>query len=62
MINVALYNEDLTALFPWSVVYIIASEQVIPKYPIYFSYLAIIGVTIIGFVASVIYFKNQDVQ
>jgi len=62
MINVALSNEDLTALFPWSAVYVIASEQVIPKYPIYLSYLAIVGVSVIGFVASIIYFKNQDVK
>lgn len=63
MLNIALFNEDLAVLFPWSSAYLIAADQV-GKYN-YSAGLALIIILITsaaGFIASTLYFKKQDIK
>lgn len=62
MINIALANDELAALFPWSAPQIIASGINISKYPLILSYISILIISVIGFAASMIYFKKQDIK
>ncbi|WP_442600580.1 ABC transporter permease [Paenibacillus sp. KN14-4R] len=62
MVNAAISNKDISALFPWTAVYNIATGGTIPDYPLAYSYLIVIAVSVIGFMASLIYFKKTDVH
>ncbi len=63
MINVALSNEDLAVLFPWSSPYLIASGKIVKyQYPESLALLLIVITFLLGFVASLIYFKKEDVK
>lgn len=62
MINIALANDDLAALFPWSASQIIASGTNISQYSSTLSYISVLSTSIIGFMASMIYFKKQDIK
>ncbi|WFD08914.1 ABC transporter permease [Tepidibacter hydrothermalis] len=61
MINIMLSNDELMALFPWTATYVIASHKSIPTYPVALSYLSVLIIGGIGFVASLLYFKGQDI-
>lgn len=61
MVNIAISNSEHRAIWPWAAIDVIASGTVIPEYSILVSYIAVIGTCVIGFVASIIYFKNKDV-
>lgn len=61
--NVALSNEDLGVLFPWSSPYLIASGKVYEySYPIEASLFILLLVSVLGVVFSFIYFKKQDIK
>ncbi len=61
--NVALANQDLAVLFPWTSPYLIASGDIAKyHYSIETALVIIFAVSFIGFFASFIYFKKQDVK
>lgn len=60
--NVALANREYKALNPWSAVQVIANHDVVPQYPLYYSYAAILLTAVIGFIATVVYFKKVDIH
>ncbi len=61
--NVALANEDLAALFPWSSPYLIASGDIEKlSYSVATAVIIIIVVFLVGIVASFAYFKKQDAK
>ncbi len=61
--NVALANEDLGVLFPWSSPYLIASRDIAKyNYLIETSLVIIVVVFFIGVFLSFVYFKKQDVK
>ncbi|WP_422486851.1 ABC transporter permease [Gudongella sp. DL1XJH-153] len=61
--NVALANEDLAVLFPWSAPYLIASGVIKElSYSIEAALVIVFVVFFIGIVASFVYFKRQDVK
>lgn len=62
MSNVALVNREYKALHPWSAVEVIAHHNVVPQYPLYYSYAAILLTSVIGLIATVVYFKKVDIH
>lgn len=59
--NVALANEDLAVLFPWSSPYLIASGDIAKfHYPTETALMIICLVFLLGVSASFVYFKKQD--
>lgn len=61
--NVALANEDLAVLFPWSSPYLIASGDIAQyNYSIEIALAIILAVFFTGIFASFTYFKKQDVK
>ena len=61
--NVALSNENLAALFPWSSVYLIAGGEINNlSYSIELSLLIILITFSIGVILSFYYFKRQDAK
>ena len=61
--NVALANEDLAVLFPWSSPYLIASGDIEKlSYSTNTALVIIFSVFLIGSFASFVYFKNKDVK
>jgi len=62
MINLALADMEYKALFPWSAVHVIASKQLIPEYPMLYSYIAILSTSVVGFLATVLHFKKADIH
>lgn len=63
MMNAVLSNEDWAALFPWSSVYLVATDKVAPTG---FSMSLVIGfillVTLVGFAVCVVYFLKEDIK
>lgn len=63
MVNVAILNDvDFVALFPWSAVFVAANDSIQTKYPLIYSYISIFSVSLIGFFASIKYFKSVDIK
>ncbi|MFF2483579.1 ABC transporter permease [Paenibacillus sp. NPDC058071] len=63
MVNVALSNEALGALFPWTSTYLWVEgrlEETGFPYPVAIGLIAL--VSILGFLASVLYFQREDVN
>lgn len=61
--NVALANEDLAVLFPWTSPYLIASGDIEKyKYSIEIAIAIIFIIFFIGVFTSFIYFKKQDIK
>ncbi|NLL70660.1 MAG: ABC transporter permease [Epulopiscium sp.] len=61
--NVALANEELAVLFPWSSPYLIASRDIAKyNYSIETALVIILIVFFIGVFLSFVYFKKQDVK
>jgi len=63
LINVCILNDALAMLFPWSSIYLIVMHDTtyFSDYPMWLSFVIIGAVSILGFIASFIYFKKQDV-
>jgi len=62
MANVALVDKSYSALFPWSAVNVIVNNAVVPEYPLYYSYISIFAASLIGLVATIVYFKKSDIH
>lgn len=63
MMNAALSNEELAALFPWSAIYMVATNRVEETgYSIELSVLIIIITSIIGMILSIWYFGKNDIK
>ena len=61
--NAAVLNDvDFVSLYPWSATYVIASGEVVTKYPLVDSYLVVFALSIIGFAASLAYFRKMDIR
>lgn len=61
--NVALANEDLGVLFPWTSSYLIASGDIEKyKYSTEIAIIIIFVVFFIGIFTSFVYFKKQDIK
>jgi bacitracin transport system permease protein len=62
LINVMSGNSEHRALFPWAAAGDIANDTLQPTYPAEISYTIIFATSIIGFIATIIYFKKMDVH
>lgn len=62
MVNVLISNSEYSALYPWSAILAIATNIFRPEYPPIYSYISIFITSIIGFIATVIYFKKVDIH
>lgn len=64
MMNAALSNEELAALFPWSAIYMVATNSVAEKtgYSLEVSVLIIAITSIIGMILSIWYFGKNDIK
>ncbi|MBN3522668.1 ABC transporter permease [Paenibacillus apiarius] len=60
--NVALANREYKAIYPWSAVHVITDNGFVPEYPPIYSYAAIIATAIIGLIATIVYFKKEDIH
>ncbi|RBQ24359.1 hypothetical protein ALNOE001_02870 [Candidatus Methanobinarius endosymbioticus] len=61
--NVGLVNESIGALYPWTSIYLLlngGTYQTGYSCLLYISLILI--VSIIGFIASILYFKNKDIN
>lgn len=63
MMNAALSNEDIAALFPWSAVYMVATNSIEQTgYPMEAA-IAVIAITsILGMLLSFWYFGKNDIK
>lgn len=62
MVNVLISNSKYSVLYPWSAVLVVATNGFRPEYSPIYSYIFIAATSIIGFAATIIYFKNVDVK
>ncbi|KNF09037.1 ABC-2 family transporter protein [Gottschalkia purinilytica] len=62
MVNVLITNSRYVALFPWSATVIITDNTFVSKYPLMYSYISIFVTSIIGFIATIVYFKKEDIN
>lgn len=62
LINVMTANSEHRGLFPWAAAGDIANHTLLPTYPAEYSYVSIAATSVIGFIATVIYFKKADIQ
>lgn len=62
MVNVLIGNSQYVALYPWSAVYVIASNSFVPQYPPKYSFIVIIATSLFGFVASILHFSREDIR
>lgn len=60
--NIALASSEYRVLFPWSAVHTVANQGFVPEYPPEYSYLSIFATSLIGLVATIVYFKKIDIQ
>lgn len=61
MVNVMMINSEYRALYPWSGVWVIVSNMIVPEYPVEYTYISIFTTFIIGFITTMIYFRKEDV-
>jgi len=62
MLNLLTYGSEYSALLPWTAVRVIATGTFFPEYPPIYSYISIIMTFCVGLIASILYFKNTDVN
>ncbi|OOR48407.1 ABC transporter permease [Bacillus pseudomycoides] len=62
LINLMSINSEHKDLFPWAATLDIANNTLQPTYPPEYSYIAITATSIIGFIATVFYFKKVDIH
>lgn len=61
MINLMIINNEYKALYPWSAVLLIAENQFVPEYSPIYSFISIFVTAIVGFAATILYFKKVDI-
>lgn len=62
LINIMSSSSEYRGLFPWAAAGDIANQTLPPKYPPEYSYISIMATSVIGFIATVIYFKKADIH
>ncbi|MED0676797.1 ABC transporter permease [Aneurinibacillus thermoaerophilus] len=62
LINVMSGNSEHRGLFPWAAAGDIANDTLQPTYPAEVSYIAIFATSIIGLIATIVYFKKVDIH
>ncbi|MED4455727.1 ABC transporter permease [Metabacillus fastidiosus] len=62
LINVMSGSSEHRGLFPWAAAGDIANETLPSTYPDEISYIAIFTTSIIGFIATIVYFKKVDIH
>lgn len=62
MVNLMIYGTEYSALFPWSAVQVISTQTFFSEYPPFLSYISVLGTSLLGFAASVLYFKRVDIH
>ncbi|SFD69820.1 bacitracin transport system permease protein [Bacillus sp. 491mf] len=62
MINVMTANSEHKDLFPWAATIDIVNNKLQPTYPPEYSYVIIAATAIIGFIATIFYFKRVDIH
>ena len=60
--NITIINSEYLSLFPWTAIYVIGTAMTPPKYPIEYSYILILITSFFSFAATMIYFKNIDIN
>lgn len=61
MVNVMMITSEYRALYPWAGVWVIVNNMVVPEYPVEYTYISIFTTFIIGFIATMIYFRKEDI-
>lgn len=62
LLNVMGYNSEHRDLFPWAAAGDIANNELLSKYPAEISYIIISVTSIVGFIATIVYFKKADIH
>lgn len=62
MVSIMVYGTEYSALFPWSAVWVIASDTFFPEYPPEYSFMSVAAATVLGLVATIAYFKKIDIH
>lgn len=62
LINIMSANSEHRGLFPWAATCDIANATLQSTYPAAVSYTAIFSTSIIGLIATIVYFKRGDIQ
>ncbi|MFD2445352.1 ABC transporter permease [Bacillus sp. CGMCC 1.16607] len=62
LINVMSGYSEHRGLFPWAAAGDIANNTLLPTYPPEYSYIAIAGTSVIGLIATIVYFKKVDIH
>ncbi|MGL5256683.1 MAG: ABC transporter permease [Proteocatella sp.] len=63
MFNAALTNENIGALFPWTSIYLVASNRILETgYPVILSVSLILFTIIVGFSLCFYYFNKEDIK
>ncbi|WP_166243313.1 ABC transporter permease [Paenibacillus turpanensis] len=62
MINVMMANSEHRGLFPWSAVRDIVDGTLPVEHPPEFSYAVIAATSVVGLIASLVYFKRTDIH
>lgn len=62
MINLMTANSEHRGLFPWAAAGDISRNTLLPTYPPEYSYIAIFGTSLIGFILLISYFKKVDIH
>ncbi|WCN36388.1 ABC transporter permease [Aneurinibacillus uraniidurans] len=62
LINVMGSQSEYKGLVPWTAAFDIANGTLLPTYPPVYSYVVILATSIIGFIATLVYFRRADIQ
>ncbi len=62
LINVLTASSEHKDLFPWTVALDIVNQDLQPTYPPEYSYIIITTTSLIGFIATIFYFKQIDIH
>ncbi|TCS93235.1 ABC transporter permease [Hazenella coriacea] len=62
MANILVADSEYIAIFPWTAAHVIANSAFVPEYPPEYSYIAILIASLIGLIATLLYFKKVDIQ
>jgi len=62
LVNVMSFNSEHRGLIPWTAAFDIANDTLFPTYPAEYSYLVITATSIIGFIATIVYFRKADIH
>lgn len=62
MINVLIIQSEYLVLYPWTAVHVIATNSYIARFPEMFSFISIFVTSILGIIATFLYFKREDIK